>query len=68
MVKNDLIDKIIMYESGELKAEDTLKLFAELIKTGQAWTLQGSIYGRPARALIEQGYISKKGKILKKIN
>ena len=60
-----LIDKIIAYESGELRAEDTLELFAELIKTGQAWTLQGSLYGRPAKALIEQGYISKTGKILK---
>ena len=60
-----LIDSIIAYETGELRAEDTLKLFAELIKTGKAWQLQGSLYGRPARALIEQGYISKEGKILK---
>lgn len=59
-----LIDKIIAYETGELKAEDTLKLFAELIKTGQAYTLQGH-YGRTAEALIEGGYISRQGKILK---
>jgi hypothetical protein len=61
-----LIDKIIAYEIGELRAEDTLKLFAELIKTGLAYTLQGH-YGRTAQALIEGGYISKQGKILKTI-
>ena len=61
-----LIDKIIQYETGGLEAEDTLKLFAELVRTGQAWSLQGH-YGRVARSLIESGYISKKGKILKDI-
>ncbi len=60
------IDMIIDYESGELKAEDTLKLFAELIRTGQAWTLQGH-YGRTAQGLIEGGYIDKEGKILKEL-
>ena len=59
-----LIDKIIAYESGELRAEDILKLFSYLIKTGQVWTLQGH-YGRIASDLIKGGYISDKGKILK---
>ena len=67
MTNSKKVDMIIDYESGELKAEDTLKLFAELIRTGQAWQLQGSIYGRPAEQLIEQGYISKEGKILKEL-
>ena len=58
------IEVIMDYESGELKAEDTLKLFAELIRTGQAWTLQGH-YGRTAEGLIDGGYISKEGEILK---
>ena len=62
-----LVDKIMAYESGELEADKTLKLFAELIKTGQAWSLQGH-YGRVARSLIDEGYISIKGKILKNIN
>jgi hypothetical protein len=62
--KMKLVDMIINYESGELKAEATLELFAELVKTGQAWTLQGS-YGRMAESLIQQGYISKSGKVLK---
>lgn len=64
MKKNKKIDMIIAYESGELKAKDTMTLFAELVRTGQAWSLQGH-YGRVASQLIEQGYISKKGKILK---
>ena len=59
-----LIDKIIAYEVGDLLAEDTLELFAELIKTGQAWTLQGH-YGRTSQALIKGGYINKQGKVLK---
>jgi len=59
-----LIDSIVAYESGELRAEDTLKFFADLIKSGKAWELQGS-YGRTAEALIKGGYISRQGKILK---
>ncbi len=61
-----LVDKIMAYETGELKAQDTLKLFAELVRTGKAFSLQGH-YGRVASGLIEGGYISKKGKILKDI-
>jgi hypothetical protein len=63
----DLMDMIMAYEVGTLEADKTLELFAELIKTGQAWQLQGSIYGRPARRLIDEGYISDKGKILKSL-
>lgn len=35
-----LVNKIIAYESDEFSDNDTLELFAELIKTGQAWKLQ----------------------------
>lgn len=59
----DLLGKIIAHESGELDDNDTLELFSELIKTGQAWTLQGH-YGRTATALIDSGYLSKTGDIL----
>ena len=62
--KIDLVSMIMDYESGELKVENMLVLFAELIKTGQAWTLQGH-YGRTASTLIDNGYISITGKILK---
>lgn len=58
----DLLDKIILWESGELEGKETIELFAELIKNGQAFTLQGC-YGRTASNLIEKGLISKKGKI-----
>lgn len=58
------IDKIIAYENGELDGQDTLDLFAGLIESGQAWSLQGS-YGRAARNLIDNGWISPEGEILK---
>lgn len=60
------VSEIIAYESGELSPEKTLKLFAELIKSGKARSLQGH-YGRTAQALIESGYIDRQGKILKNI-
>lgn len=59
----DVTGKIIDFECGALSEEDTLELFAYLIKTGMAWSLQGS-YGRAAASLIEQGLISKEGEVL----
>lgn len=58
-----LVDKIIAYESGELGDTGVLELFAELIKSGMVWTLQGG-YGRAAQSLIDGGYISELGEIL----
>ena len=58
----DLVDKIIAWESGELEGKETLEFFAELIESGQAWTLQGT-YGRTASDLIERGLIDKEGLI-----
>ena len=58
----DLVGSIIAYESGELDTRDTVKLFAGLIKSGDAWTLQGS-YGRTAKSIIELGVISEAGEI-----
>lgn len=60
----DLVDLIIDFEAGELDDAKTLELFAELVRTGRAWTLQGS-YGRAAASLIESGYLSQDGTILK---
>jgi hypothetical protein len=56
----DLTSRIIAYEMGELDDTETLELFAELIRTGMAWALQGS-YGRTAKCLIESGVVSKDG-------
>jgi len=67
----DLVGNIMAYESGEYDestprgAMKTLTLFSKLIKSGQAWSLQGH-YGRTAKALIEDGFIDRKGKINRK--
>lgn len=55
-----LVDKIISYESEELDNEGVLELFSELIKSGQAWSLQ-SHYGRTAQTLIDKGLIDRQG-------
>lgn len=60
----DLVSQIMSFEAEELSDQEVLKLFSGLVKTGKAWILQGS-YGRYATQLIESGYLSKKGKILK---
>jgi hypothetical protein len=56
------IDLIIQYESGELDDQQVVFLFADLVRTGQAWVLQGH-YGRTAQRLIEAGWIDKKGNV-----
>ena len=62
--KTDYIGAIIEYEQGELSPDCTLDLFSELIKTGQAWKLQGH-YGRTAEHLIQKGFITRDGQITK---
>ena len=62
----DFVGNIISYESGELKENDILVLFSELVKNGMIVSLQGC-YHRTARALIDSGYISINGDILKEI-
>ena len=58
---NNLTDKIIAYECGDIDEAGILQLFAELIKSSMAWTLQGH-YGRTAKALIDAECISEDGK------
>ena len=53
---------IIDYEQGELSREDDVVLFAELIRSGLAWRLQGH-YGRMAENLISHGIIDSRGEI-----
>ncbi len=57
-----MLGKIMDYEAGTLTMDEILELFADLIKTGMAWELQGS-YGRTAHALIEGGVINLNGEI-----
>ena len=61
--KTDTLALIMAFEEGELSEHDTLVLFSRLIKSGQAWTLQG-FYGRTARQLIDAGLITPKGDIV----
>jgi hypothetical protein len=56
------LDKIIKFEDGELDNLETVELFSDLIKSGQAWALQGS-YGRLASDLIQRNLIKKDGEI-----
>lgn len=56
------IDLIIQYENGELDDQQIVFLFADLIRTEQAWVLQGH-YGRTAQRLIKAGWIDKKGNV-----
>lgn len=55
-----IVDDIIAYETGEASPLQTLELFATLVRTGQAWQLQGS-YGRTAASMIESGLITPDG-------
>ena len=58
----DLVGSIIAYEEGQLDDTGTVELFADLIKSGQAWSLQGH-YGRVATMLIERGIVSPQGEV-----
>ena len=57
-----MIDNIIAYENGDLSPVGVLRLFAHLVQSGQAWTLQGH-YGRQAQAFIDFGLISPDGEL-----
>ena len=60
---NDLVDKIMAYETGEMDQEETIRFFGALVATGQAWSLQGH-YGRTAQMLIDQGYLLPSGEVI----
>jgi hypothetical protein len=58
----DLLDMMEDYEAGSLDTEETLELFAELIRTGRVWNL-GDPYLNEALHLINGGYATSGGKI-----
>jgi len=58
----DFVDLIIAYEQGDLSDYGVVNLFAELVRTGMAFQLQGH-YGRVASALIKAGYIDREGNL-----
>ena len=60
----DLTDMIIAYENGDTNLTQEILLFARLVETGKAWTLQGH-YGRMAMEMIDLEFISKDGRVLK---
>lgn len=51
----DQLDRMILWESGQLSGDDTVVLFQDLIDSGLVWQLQGT-YGRTAQALIDAGF------------
>ena len=63
----DMTGAIIEFEQGELSPEDTLRLCGHLVATGVAWQVQGA-YGRAAARLIEGGYLSKTGEVLRDVS
>lgn len=56
------LQRIIAYEQGQLSFREIVDLFADLIKKGLVWELQGS-YGRTANDLIGSGIVSSEGVI-----
>ncbi|MBQ0949218.1 hypothetical protein [Streptomyces sp. RK76] len=58
----DIAIDITSFEAGELDPAETLELFGLLVKSGMAWTLQGS-YGRTANELIHAGYLTREGAV-----
>jgi len=58
----DFKNQISAYEAGELDTVGFLVLFAELIRTGAAFTLGGS-YAQIAADLIEAGYLTSEGEV-----
>lgn len=62
VTSGNLVNFIMDFEGGSLTPKNTIYLFSHLIKTGEAWTLQG-MYGRQATSFINMGLIDRKGVI-----
>ena len=53
----DMVGKVIAYESGEMTESEIIAFFQEMVNSGIIWQLQGT-YGRMATSLIEQGLVT----------
>ena len=53
----NLTERIVQYEQGELNQEQTIQLFQELVDSGMVMHLQGH-YGRFAAQLLQAGLIT----------
>jgi hypothetical protein len=63
-MKADLADRLIAYEMEAVDERECLQLFADLVASGWTWDLQGR-YGKTAATLIEHGWISTDGEVLR---
>jgi hypothetical protein len=61
-MSDDLVGRIMAFESGEMKDAEALALFSDLVKDGTIAELQGS-YGRFAALLVENGFLTPEGEI-----
>ncbi len=59
----DVHQALLDYEDGHLAAQETLTLFAYMIKTELVWSLRPS-FCRTANVLLGQGMISHEGRVL----
>ena len=55
-------EAVMLIEDGDADETTTLQAWAQLIKSGACWHLQGW-YGRAAYTLIDGGYITSDGDI-----
>ena len=61
-MSDDLVGRIVAFESGDMNDADTLTMFSELVKDGMIGGLQGS-YGRFAALLVENNFLTTEGEI-----
>lgn len=61
-MKGNLVGRLMDYEAGELDQDQILDLFADLVRSGTVWALQGS-YQRTAHELINAGLLSPTGEL-----
>ena len=65
LITHDMLLSYMMdYEAGTITWNDTLSLFAFMIREGLMHMFQGS-YGRFAHGLIVDGWVNTEGEILK---